>query len=913
MRQLSGRGVQALRWAVAVGLALAAWPARAGDPAVEGQWGPLMTWPAPAVHSHLLPTGKVLFFPEFEDGDNPRTWDPASGAITNLPHAGHNIFCSGHTFLPDGRLLVAGGHVASYVGLADSTLYDPFSNTWKRTPPMNAARWYPTATSLPDGTALVISGTIDENTDNLLPQVYDPVSNTYRDLTSAQREMAYYPWMFVLSDGRLFCAGPRGRGLLLDTRGTGSWAYSAFTAGGTRSYGSAVMYGQDKVLIVGGGDPPKATAEIIDLQAATPAWQATAPLSRPRRQHNTTLLPDGTVLVTGGSAGAGFNNKTDPVRNAELWDPATGQWTLLAAEERFRGYHSTALLLPDGRVLSAGGRKDEPTAQVFSPPYLFKGPRPTLASAPAVVDWGASFTVQTPEAASISKVTLVRLSSVTHAINMNQRFNTLAFTRGTGSLSVTAPANANLAPPGHYLLFLLSDQGVPSVAKVLRVGGSEPPPPPPQPSTGFPYGSDWRYHDGAVDLGTAWLAPGYDDTGWKSGVGQFGYGDGDEKTLLTRQSATASQPSLYFRKTLHLDAPVTHAMLKALYDDGLAVWVNGTLVFSRNMANGTAYAAFASASSADNAEATATLNLAPNPFVLGDNVIAVMVKQSAATSADTSFDLSLALTVDSGTQHPTLKLTAPNGGEVFTAGSTVHVQWTTTGSLPTVKLELSTDGGLTWAPLADALANSGMYMWTVPNVSTTRAQLRVSGGMHTADTSDGTFTLQAAPPPPGPLPNIPRGAVWKYHDGAVDLGDAWLSASYDDAAWKSGPAQLGYGDGDERTVLARQSSTASQPSLYFRKVLRLDKPVSAATLKVVFDDGFAVWVNGTLVLSRHVANGTAYGAFASGSSGDNAVVSGTIPLTPSPFVVGDNVIGVIVKQSAASSTDTSFDLELTLQ
>ena len=246
---------------------------------------------------------------------------------------------------------------------------------------------------------------------------------------------------------------------------------------GYRDYGSAVMYEPGKVLIVGGGGgsdtgpAPTATAEVIDLNAATPTWRRVASMATGRRQHNATILPDGTVLVTGGSNAPGFNNQAGAVHTAELWDPATETWTTLASSTQYRGYHSTALLLPDGRVLSSGG-DNHANAEVFSPPYLFKGARPTVTAAPTGVGYGQSFSVETPDAASITKVTLVRLSSVTHAFNENQRFNSLSFTRVAGGLNVTAPANGNLAPPGDYMLFLINGNGVPSVAKIVRVGAA---------------------------------------------------------------------------------------------------------------------------------------------------------------------------------------------------------------------------------------------------------------------------------------------------------------------------------------------------------------------------------------------------------------------------------------------------------
>jgi hypothetical protein len=188
------------------------------------------------------------------------------------------------------------------------------------------------------------------------------------------------------------------------------------------------MYAAGKILVVGGGDPPTATAEVIDLTAAQPAWRSVASMSVARRHLNTTLLPDGTVLVTGGSYGSGFDNRTTPVYTAELWDPATEKWTMLSSASVGRFYHSSTVLLPDGRVLSTGG-ENVTDVEVFSPPYLFKGgTRPTMSGVPAAVGYGQKFTIQSPDAMSIAKVTLIRLPSVTHAFNQNQRLNVLQFT-----------------------------------------------------------------------------------------------------------------------------------------------------------------------------------------------------------------------------------------------------------------------------------------------------------------------------------------------------------------------------------------------------------------------------------------------------------------------------------------------------
>jgi hypothetical protein len=208
-------------------------------------------------------------------------------------------------------------------------------------------------------------------------------------------------------------------------------------------------------------------------------------MHHPRRQHNATILPDGTVLVTGGTAGSGFNGLTpgQPVHTAELWDPHTGEWTELAAEAVDRCYHSTAILLPDATVLSAGGgefRPDKPDsvndpkdshrdAQIFHPPYLFRGARPDLTVAPAEVSYGQSFIAGTSHPEEIGGVSLVRLSSVTHSCNMDQRINFLGFRTAAGGVSITVPEGPDLCPPGHYMLFLLSRDRVPSVAKILRI------------------------------------------------------------------------------------------------------------------------------------------------------------------------------------------------------------------------------------------------------------------------------------------------------------------------------------------------------------------------------------------------------------------------------------------------------------
>jgi hypothetical protein len=193
-----------------------------------------------------------------------------------------------------------------------------------------------------------------------------------------------------------------------------------------------------------------------------------------RRHHNLTVLPTGEVLATGGVGGTTFDDVSKGVHAAEMWNPHTGQWSTLASNAITRGYHGTSLLLPDGRVLNAGsgegaGAPDERNAELYSPPYLSHGARPVITAAPSEIDYGAQFHVDTPDAAAITHVSLIRLGAVTHAFDENQRFMHLSFTADATGLNVTAPSSSNRAPPGHYMLFILNGQDIPSVAKIVRI------------------------------------------------------------------------------------------------------------------------------------------------------------------------------------------------------------------------------------------------------------------------------------------------------------------------------------------------------------------------------------------------------------------------------------------------------------
>ncbi len=466
--------------AAAAALIVAASTRAQPDPRASlGEWSAVETWPASVTHAILLPTEKLLFFGEFEEGLSQYLWDPATGVVSELAPVGYNIFCSGHSRLADGKVLFTGGHMDAHVGMNHASLFDPESLSWTPLPDMHDPRWYPTNTTLANGEVSVLSGEMNGSGDiSVLPEIFDPGTNTFRALDAALMRLPYYPRCFVAPDARVFCAAPAQLSRWFDPTGGGSWASGPRGLYGdtatTRDYGSAAMIGS-KVHLFGGDDPPTATNEVIDLATANPQFSYIAPMSIARRQHNAVILPDGKVLVAGGSSGPGFDDNTSPVLYPELWDPDTDAWTSLAATTEYRGYHSTALLLPDGRILVAGGRFVH-TAQLFSPPYLFRGARPRITAAPSRVALAQRFEIDTPDGAVVQKVTLLRLAAVTHAFDQDQRFLELPFEHGVGAIYATAPERSELAPPGDYMVFLVKADGVPSAGHMVRIGPELPAP-----------------------------------------------------------------------------------------------------------------------------------------------------------------------------------------------------------------------------------------------------------------------------------------------------------------------------------------------------------------------------------------------------------------------------------------------------
>ena len=246
------------------------------------------------------------------------------------------------------------------------------------------------------------------------------------------------------------------------------------------------MYDNGKILLTGGCPEHNcihvsavATAEVIDLQTSTPFWRSVAAMDFPRHSHHATLLPDGNVLITGGTTQPEiFNDEDDGILEVELWDSMNETFVTVAPMDEPRHFQSVSVLLPDGRVLVAGGvfgpsdskARFSMTGQIYSPSYLFRGARPTIASAPVAVDYGQKFQLESPDALDIERVVLMGLSASSQGWNGSQSLTRLDFDSSFTYLTFVMPNNSNLVPPGFYLLFILNDHDVPSLGHIFRVG-----------------------------------------------------------------------------------------------------------------------------------------------------------------------------------------------------------------------------------------------------------------------------------------------------------------------------------------------------------------------------------------------------------------------------------------------------------
>jgi hypothetical protein len=457
------------------------------SPDQVGEWGPLMNWPTVAMHGELLPNGNILTWGDSSTGDTAVEWDPTTNTFTNLPDAFANPACGGNNILPDGRVItVGGGGISPADANTNVTGFQGTNQTWAQLSSNAFPTWYASTTVLPDGNLLRMGG-VDgcDNCNPEEPEEYFPATNQWITLSENPTLLPTYPFTYVRPDGTVAVTGASQveEPLMIYNPTTETWTTSdsnVVDGGSSAMYDTGMVikagsnYGPDAV---GDTAPSAATAYITNLNDATPTWTQTGSMSYPRSFLNLTPLPDGTVLATGGSTTKDSSNLSDGVLPAEDWNPATGQWTTWASMAVPRLYHSIALLMPSGQVFVAGtgdlpGVTNELNYQIYSPPYLFDGPQPTITSSPSEVQYGSTFQVSTPDAASISSVSLIRPAAVTHFFDQSARRVSLTFTASNGVLNVQAPASGGDAPPGPYMLFIVNSSGVPSVASWVNLPAS---------------------------------------------------------------------------------------------------------------------------------------------------------------------------------------------------------------------------------------------------------------------------------------------------------------------------------------------------------------------------------------------------------------------------------------------------------
>jgi hypothetical protein len=461
--------------------------AAALDPAVYGQWSTLSyKLPLRAVHATLLRTGNFLLIAGSGNVANDNViknfkaylWNPTTGALTSLP-VPYDAFCAGHLVDANGDVLVFGGTVryedssGPWTGSEKAYKFVVATNTWVPLPSMRQARWYPTAIMDGQGRSFAFSGYDSTGATPTTPEMFDPRTGTWTNV--ATRKLPLYPGLHLLADGRFAYTGAH-FGYKYNT--VAPSVFDPITGRNTvvadpnavvdikrRNMAMSALVGSaDKQLAwVAGGLTAVASTYFIDFSATAPKAVAGPRLAAAKGYVSVSHLPDLTAFETGG--GAGTNS---PVYEASILDPTSRTLTAMAPPTVPRTYHSSSVTTPDGRVVTFGGDPKgdanfELRVEIFSPPYLFKGTRPTITSSPTEVSYGGSYTVGATAAAGLDEAVIMRPGSATHSMDANQRVLKLASTVVDGGLQVSLPSNRNLAPPGWYLMFVGDSVGRPSV------------------------------------------------------------------------------------------------------------------------------------------------------------------------------------------------------------------------------------------------------------------------------------------------------------------------------------------------------------------------------------------------------------------------------------------------------------------
>ncbi|MDG4863346.1 discoidin domain-containing protein, partial [Streptomyces sp. T-3] len=474
------------------------------DPAAHGSWGKVTGFPLVPVATAVLPDNKLLAWSAYGvdrfGGSNGYTQtallDLTTGQVTQrrVENTKHDMFCPGTAVLADGRVMVTGGSNAER-----ASIYDPVTDAWTSTTDMNIPRGYQAMTLLSTGEAFVLGGSWSGGSGSKGGEVWSPSAGTWRKLSgvpvgstmtgdpAGPYRADNHQWLYATSGGRVLHLGPSKQMNWISTGGDGT-----VTAAGNRAdsadamNGNAISYDIGKLLTLGGATayenaPATRRAYTVDATGTTPVATRTGDMAHARAFANSVVMPDGKVAVIGGqSFPVPFSDATSAM-TPEIWDPATGTFTRMATMAVPRNYHSTANLLPDGRIFTGGGglcgdcATNHPDGAVFTPPYLLNAdgtekPRPALTgTTPAGAAHGAKIPVTTDKA--VTSFVLVRAGVATHSTDNDQRRVPLQFRQtAERSYELTIPSDPGIALPGSYMLFALDAQGVPSKARTLRVG-----------------------------------------------------------------------------------------------------------------------------------------------------------------------------------------------------------------------------------------------------------------------------------------------------------------------------------------------------------------------------------------------------------------------------------------------------------
>ncbi|MDF2048835.1 galactose oxidase-like domain-containing protein, partial [Arthrobacter sp. Cr_A7] len=466
----------------------------------KGRWGATINFPIVPVAAALLPGNRLLtwsaYAPTAFGGSRGFTQtsilDLGTGAVsqTQVTNTGHDMFCPGTSLLPDGQLLISGGSNS-----AKTTIYNPEANTWTAGPDMKIARAYQSNVTVSTGEVFSIGGSWAGGVGNKSGEVWSstggwrtlpnvPVSNILTNDPGGEYRSDNHAWLFSAAGGQVFHAGPSRQMNWISPTGNGSITTAGLRADSADAMnGNAVMYDVGKILTTGGAtayENANATSRsyTIDINNGV-SVSRTADLGLARSFANGVALPDGQVLVVGGQATPVPFSDNGARMAPEIWNPATGQWSMLAPMAVPRTYHSVALLLPDGRVFVGGGglcgacTTNHLDGEIFTPPYLLnpdgsERARPRIVTAPTTAAAGSTIAVTT--GAQISKFSLMRMSTVTHSVNTDQRRIPLTATAVSGNTSsLTLPGDKGVLVPGSYMLFAVDDNGVPSVATTIKI------------------------------------------------------------------------------------------------------------------------------------------------------------------------------------------------------------------------------------------------------------------------------------------------------------------------------------------------------------------------------------------------------------------------------------------------------------